>query len=219
MDYRLSSLTTDTDEAANAPEVDGTVLAPEWRGDNTAPEVAPGHAMQVVVDDSPPEAMDVESSERPSDPLSSDAIIGPTSRKKRIILGLVVMGTMLAALGIGLGLGLPRHRRGGPDDVANTTGSDQGGKKLPHSLIDDTAIGAITCSNGNRQVFFQEESGRLRRALYSSQAGVWQTSTGSQIAPQPWGNETLEAKNATPLATAVRRNFEDDNDALHSLLS
>ncbi|KAI4257696.1 MAG: hypothetical protein L6R42_005494 [Xanthoria sp. 1 TBL-2021] len=212
MNYCLSSLTTNSDEAAKAPEVDGTVLAPEWRGDNTAPEVAPGHAMQVVVDDSPPEAMDVESSERPSDPLSNDAIIGPTSRKKRIILGLVVMGTMLAALGIGLGLGLPRHPRGGQDDVANTTGSDQGVGKSPHSLIDDTAICAITCSNGIRQVFFQEESGRLRRALYSSQPGVWKTSTDLQMIPYVSRNDTWVAKNATPLAAAVRRNIKDDND-------
>ena len=39
-DARLSSLRTESDEAANAPEVDRTLLAPEWRGDNIAPEVS-----------------------------------------------------------------------------------------------------------------------------------------------------------------------------------
>ncbi|KAL8676217.1 MAG: hypothetical protein Q9224_007309, partial [Gallowayella concinna] len=38
-DAQRTLQTTNCDEAANAPEVDTAVLAPEWRGENAPPEV------------------------------------------------------------------------------------------------------------------------------------------------------------------------------------
>ncbi|KAL8676885.1 MAG: hypothetical protein Q9186_006639 [Xanthomendoza sp. 1 TL-2023] len=37
-DAQRTLQTTNCDEAANAPEVDTAVLAPEWRGENAPPE-------------------------------------------------------------------------------------------------------------------------------------------------------------------------------------
>ncbi|KAL8853050.1 MAG: hypothetical protein Q9221_002080 [Calogaya cf. arnoldii] len=207
------SLAAESYDRANAPEVDCTVLAPEWRGDKIAPEMAPGSAMQVIVNNSPPEAIEVETSEKNSNPPSSDATVHPRSRKKRIALGIVLIGTILAALSIGLGIGLPlhqRHQKERQDDAANTTSADQESSKSLHSIMDDTAIAAVTLPNGNRQVFFQEESGKLRRALYSSQAGIWQTSTDPQMVQSSPLIE--DAKNNTPLAAATWRNIENGND-------
>ena len=218
MDHHLSSLTVESDKVANAPELDGTMLAPEWRGDNTPPEVSllkpikgyaekmqvtPGHAIQVVDDSSPPEPIDVGSCEQPSDFPSSDTVIGPKSRKKRIVLGSVLFGTVLVALAIGLGVGLSGHRQGGQNDLLNTTVPDRELGKSPQSLMDDTAISAITTSDGNRHVFFQEESGRLRRALYSIEADLWEASPDPRLENLSGSNETLKAKNKTPLATAL----------------
>ena len=123
----------------------------------------------------------------------------------RIILALVAIATIISALGIGLGLGLSHRERPGPDVAANSTVTNQVSAKPYHSMADDTAIAAVTLSNGNRQVFFQEESGYLRRALYSAEAGIWQTSVNSNLGSADSPAPILFAKNSTPLAAAVRR--------------
>lgn len=66
--------------------------------------------------------------------------------------------------------------------------------------MDNTSIAAITLPNGNRHVYFQENTGALRRAIFSSQAGVWRVSDDvAQIASRP--------ENNTPLA--VVRSLEE----------
>ncbi|KAL8981247.1 MAG: hypothetical protein Q9205_003910 [Flavoplaca limonia] len=77
-------------------------------------------------------------------------------------------------------------------------------------MADDTAIAAVTLSNGNRQVFFQEESGYLRSALYSAEARIWQTSNNKNLGSLDSPSSMLPfAKNSTPLAAAVRREYKD----------
>ncbi|KAL9037531.1 MAG: hypothetical protein Q9180_003664 [Flavoplaca navasiana] len=204
-DARPSSSGTESDEAANAPEVDRTVLAPEWRGDNIAPEVTPECAMQVFFDNSPPEATDVEPPDEINNSLSSIAPNYRKARRTRIILALVATITILTALGIGLGLGLSHRKRPEPNVAANSTITNQVAAKPFHSMADDTAIAAVTLSNGNRQVFFQEESGYIRRALYSAEAGIWQTSINSNPRSADLTTSILFAKKSTPLAAAVMR--------------
>ncbi|KAL8861897.1 MAG: hypothetical protein Q9178_001766 [Gyalolechia marmorata] len=210
--HELSSPTTNSDEAANAPEVDRTVLAPEWRGDNIAPEVSPGCAMQVFFDDSLPEATGVESPDEISNSLSGVATLNRKSRRMRIIIALVAVATILAALSIGLGLGLSYRKRPGPNVAANPTVTNQVAAKPYHSMADDTAIAAVTLSNGNRQVFFPEESGYIRRALYSAEAGIWQTSINSNLGSADLPASILLAKNSTPLAAAVAKGYPSDLD-------
>ncbi|KAL9630805.1 MAG: hypothetical protein Q9204_004538 [Flavoplaca sp. TL-2023a] len=196
-DARLSSLRTESDEAANAPEVDRC-------------------AMQVFFDNSPPEATDVEPPDQISNSLSGIATLNRKSRRMRIILVLAAIAMVLIALGIGLGLGLSHGKQPGPNVTANSTVTNQVSAKPYHSMADDTAVAAITLSNGNRQVFFQEESGYIRRALYSAEAGIWQTSIESNLgSPDSPASILPLAKNSTPLAAAVRRiySFKTDENA------
>ncbi|KAI4166889.1 MAG: hypothetical protein LQ343_007654 [Gyalolechia ehrenbergii] len=58
--------------------------------------------------------------------------------------------------------------------------------------MDNTSIAAVTLPNENRHVYFQESTGAFRRAIYSSQAKIWQASADAQVVP--------DAKNNTPLA-------------------
>ena len=165
--------------------------------------------MQVFFDNSPPEAT-VEPPDQFSNSRSSIATLSRKSRRMRIILALVAIATIMSALGIGLGLGLSHRERPGPDVAANSTVTNQVSAKPYHSMADDTAIAAVTLSNGNRHVFFQEESGYLRSALYSAEARIWQTSItrnlGSPVSPS---SMLPFAKKGTPLAAAVRREYTD----------
>lgn len=71
--------------------------------------------------------------------------------------------------------------------------------------MDNTSIAATTLSNGNRHVYFQENTGALRRAIFSSQAGVWQPFADvAQIASRP--------ENKTPLAVVHSIGFYELND-------
>ena len=71
-------------------------------------------------------------------------------------------------------------------------------------------MAAITLPNGNREVYFQENTGALRRAVYSSQANLWHTSTDESF--------PVNARNNTPLA-AVNLGTDGNSTALIYVLS
>ena len=66
-----------------------------------------------------------------------------------------------------------------------------------HAVLSDTSIAAVTLPNGDRQVFFQERSGIIRQAVYSTGAKVWAAgnTTSFQVAD--------DARNNTPLAAIL----------------
>ena len=39
--------------------------------------------------------------------------------------------------------------------------------------MDDTSLAPVSLPNGDRRVVFQEQSGNIRQAIYSSQAKTW----------------------------------------------
>ncbi len=82
-------------------------------------------------------------------------------------------------------------------DAANVTLTQPPATNLDkqHSVMDNTSITVVTLPNSNRQVYFQEMTGALRRAVYSSQDRVWQASADVRLNPG--------IKKNTPLAGVV----------------
>lgn len=70
--------------------------------------------------------------------------------------------------------------------------------------MDDTSLAVVTLPNSDRQIYFQENTGALRRTNYSSQVGLWQTSDVPRLdIPGPRRN--------TPLAVSyIERSGEGD---------
>ena len=150
--------------------------------------MAPVFGKQTFYSNSPPEAVEINSSEDISDLSSDPTIAAQKPRKKLAILILVVTILTAATLGVGLGLGL--RRRGEKD--ANRTSTLVTQPVLQRGMMDNTSIAAATLPNGDRNVFFQENSGAVRRTLYSIEENVWQAPVSMRIAS--------DAKNNTPLA-------------------
>ena len=65
-------------------------------------------------------------------------------------------------------------------------------KPGPHTLTDNTPIVAVTLPNNNRHLYFWEQTGAVRRAVFSSSAQSWHTTIDARIL----GN----ARNNTPIA-------------------
>lgn len=68
-------------------------------------------------------------------------------------------------------------------------------------IVDDTSIAVLTLPNGDRHLFFQEHSGLIRQAYYSSTSREWRADSSNVVA--------ANAKNHTPLA-AVHSPAIDD---------
>lgn len=62
----------------------------------------------------------------------------------------------------------------------------------PHGLLNDTSVAVVALDKGDKRLFFQESSGSIREALYTSSTGQWVADVNSVIAS--------DAKKATPLA-------------------
>ena len=77
-------------------------------------------------------------------------------------------------------------------------------RALPQSGIrSNTFLAAVTIAGGDRHLFFQEASGGLQRAFYSSRTKRWRPSVDSILASG--------AKNNTPLVAATILNRPDTN--------
>ena len=59
-------------------------------------------------------------------------------------------------------------------------------------IINDTSIAAVTLSNGDRRLFFQDLSGAIRQAFYSPATRVWRADINYVVAS--------DARNHTPIA-------------------
>ena len=80
-----------------------------------------------------------------------------------------------------------------------------------HAILAGTSIAAVTLSNGDRRIFFQERSGNIRQAKYSASAKVWaaETTTNFLVAD--------DARDNTPLAAISYSidGLEDVSGSLH----
>ena len=69
-------------------------------------------------------------------------------------------------------------------------------------ILNDTSLAALILSNGDRQLFFQDITGLIRRAVRTVSNGQWNTSPSLNISTDP--SEGVPApKNNTPLTCTV----------------
>ncbi|KAL8671110.1 MAG: hypothetical protein Q9168_004379 [Polycauliona sp. 1 TL-2023] len=196
-DYRLSS-------SHDAPEVDNALSTPECQTDKTAPEVA-----QVLYHTSPPEVVATD----PSGSSEKSTIKPPPvtkSRKKKILILISAVAFLLvAALSIGLGVGLTSRKKSRdqtePEMQNNTV-------IRPHSLMENTYISAITLPNMNRHIYFREQTGAIRRALYSPQANIWQTAIDPETLPNTRNASPIALTTGLSIGNVFFSGAENDND-------
>ncbi|KAL8899410.1 MAG: hypothetical protein Q9207_006216 [Kuettlingeria erythrocarpa] len=208
------------DHALLAPEYDHTALAPEYRGDNAPPEVDPSRGVQVFYDNSAPEAIEIKStssSEAIGALPGSDPAPAQNSKKWRKALILVILAAVVvvAALGTGLGVGLPQRAQ--RNAIANSPSSPTipgnsstatvsvsilpsatgrvTNRVFPNALRNNTALAAVTLPKGNRHVYFQDRTGAIRRAIFAAESKLWQASAEEKL--------IVNAKNNTPLAAVA----------------
>ena len=62
----------------------------------------------------------------------------------------------------------------------------------PSQVLANTSLAIVPSSNGNRRLFFQDQSANIREAVYTASARVWSTSSNIIV--------TSDAKNYTPIA-------------------
>ena len=74
--------------------------------------------------------------------------------------------------------------------------------------MDNTPISAVTLPNDNRQLYFHDQTGALRRAEYFSLAQTWQTSDARLPA---------NARNNTPIAITPGFGFQSTGDDVNNV--
>ena len=78
-----------------------------------------------------------------------------------------------------------------------------------HTILNDTSLTAVTTSEGNRHLFFQEESGIIRQSIFTPLNGKWSAPTTYVVA--------TDARLYTPMsAIQVPQNMTPDLDASRS---
>ena len=109
------------------------------------------------------------------------------------MVSIIVCGAFLTvALGVGLGIGL-RHEEAASTVASTTilitsaasnpassptstsTSSPSSVPALPHSIINDTSLAAVTALNGDKHIFFQAANGSLRPTVFGQAASSWAT--------------------------------------------
>ncbi|MCJ1324168.1 hypothetical protein MMC10_000830 [Thelotrema lepadinum] len=71
----------------------------------------------------------------------------------------------------------------------------------PHGIVDNTSLASLLRLNGERHVFFQDQSGIIREAVY--QQGSWNASTDSVVATNARSNTPLAAFSVPPKTGAI----------------
>ncbi|KAL8830376.1 MAG: hypothetical protein Q9170_005757 [Blastenia crenularia] len=205
-DHRLSSGT-------HAPEINHDLQAPEYRDDNSAPKMVVAEGAQVFYDRHPPEALAIDYQANASEYPLKTATRKPHTRLIAWFLIAAIMSIAIAP-GAGLGVGL---RKGGKED-ARETGIPSSASTittnpapatnidpvLRHGILDNASFATVTLPNNNRHMYFQEKTGALRRAIYPSQAKIWQTTSDPYL--------PLGAENNKPLAAIIGLNADRNID-------
>lgn len=135
-------------------------------------------------------------------------------KKKRWLFTLVAVILIVAvAVGVGIGVGVSTHNRNAsPTEryVASCTGcygialelirghslsTESQSETTQYSILNDTALASVTSSNGDRRIFFQDNNGTIRQAVF--QNGHWASPISYIVANG--------AKANTPLAATLSR--------------
>ena len=128
----------------------------------------------------------------------------------KMLIAFAIATVIAVGLGVGLGVGLHKlqgRSTSSPKPLttqvltnASTASTISGPMTSPtapvpllkHRLLDNTSIAATAFNNGNRWIFFQDVTGVVRHATFSTKAGFWQLSAKT--------GDIDGAKNNTPLA-------------------
>lgn len=70
--------------------------------------------------------------------------------------------------------------------------------RKPHGILNDSALAAVEMPNGDRSVFFQENNGYIRQAIYIGSSKQWSAGPANIVVE--------DAKKHTPLA-AITTDF------------
>ena len=103
-----------------------------------------------------------------------------------ILLMAIILVVTSVAVGLGFGLGTKGHT---PKDSTTATGAAGATK---HGILNNTKLEAITMSNGDGRVYFQDNSGFIRESIYTALTRNWTAGFDNVVA--------IDAKNCTPLA-------------------
>lgn len=152
--------------------------------------------------------------ERPPSP----RILKPALNRPLMVIALIVA----AAIAVGVGVGIWRHREHAPHQSSTVIRCGVRADLIPslahfysppapqsHNIsitpaaqfiLNDTSLAALSLSNGERHLFFQDNTGRIRRAIRTESNNQWSTS--------PYLNLGSKPKNYTPLVATVYEEVE-----------
>ena len=82
-------------------------------------------------------------------------------------------------------------------------------------ILNDTSLAALILSNGDRQLFFQDITGLIRRAVHTVSNGQWDTSPTLNFSTGPSGGLPVP-KNNTPLTCTVSEDEDGANVLIRS---
>ncbi|KAL9071738.1 MAG: hypothetical protein Q9161_004002 [Pseudevernia consocians] len=200
------------DETTRAPERDYDATAFELDSSALAPEVSktPYVARKVNYDDSLPEA---HGNEKPTE---EHLQVTKLARKwPWIVLGLI----LAAAIAVGVSVGIWHHREHSLHKPSRFSSPPAPPNPeitpypniiyAPQYILNDTSLAAVSLSNGDRHLFFQDNTGLIRRAVRVQSSGQWTTSPNLNASTDPSSKPSSNPKRFTPL-TATGPTFQKD---------
>ena len=135
---------------------------------------------QVFYNESYPEVYNIEESTKERAP-------SPHIPKPKFRCSLMVMVVIIAmALAIGVGVGIWRHRQHTSNPKITSAAQ---------YILNDTSLAALFLDSGDRQLFFQDNNGSIRRASRTASDEPWVISSHFNL--------SASSKKHTPLAATV----------------
>ena len=148
--------------------------------------------------------------------VSSHRILKPAFGWPLMIIAMIVA----AAIAVGVGVGIWRHREhashksstvikcGVCADLISSLAhfysppAPQSHNITPAAqfILNDTSLAALSLSNGDRHLFFQDNTGRIRRTIRTESNNQWSTSLYLNLSSNP--------KNYTPLVATAYEGLE-----------
>ncbi|CAD6586035.1 MAG: hypothetical protein ASARMPREDX12_002178 [Alectoria sarmentosa] len=200
MDRQYSTLElVKYDDTARAPERDWDATALELDASVLAPQTVPETTPEVFYENSFPEVHDnIEESIK--ERVSSHRILKPAFGWPLMIIAMIVA----AAIAVGVGVGIWRHREHASHKSSTVINppAPQSHNITPAAqfILNDTSLAALSLSNGDRHLFFQDNTGRIRRTIRTESNNQWSTSLYLNLSSNP--------KNYTPLVATAYEGLE-----------